>query len=216
MIKPTLNDEQQAGHDAIASFLHEPHGNSMFLLKGYAGTGKTFLISHIINQIIEANSKAKWYKQKKIAMTAPTNKAVQVLRESSGLADLVSFKTIHSLLGLKEVIKDFGEIEYKKAYDEDDGSMSDFHIVIIDEVSMLDDALFYEVKRWNSEIKIIMMGDPAQIPPVNKVDCEPFLRPKEHEMIEFQLTQIMRQEDGSAIVSSSFDIRENLHQEGTQ
>lgn len=203
-----LNDEQQQAYNELIQFIETPTENKMFCLKGYAGTGKTFLISRVIEHI---NAKRPGWG---IALTAPTNKAVQVLRESSNLGNKVKFKTIHSLLGLKEVIKDSGEIEFEKDWDEDGGSFRTLKIVIIDEVSMLADKLFYEIKRYNNECKIILMGDPAQIPPVGKDDCEPFLNPEQHGIYEFQLTKIMRQGDGSSIVENSMAIRNDLARDG--
>lgn len=209
MNEPQLNDEQQKGYQLLMEFVNSKEKDRMFCLKGYAGTGKTFLISKVVRDILEQNKKLEFWDQKSVAMTAPTNKAVQVLRESSGLEE-VTFKTIHSLLGLKEVIKDSGEIEFEKAYEDASGNIKDFSVLIIDEVSMLHDNLFFEIKRYNNEVKIIMMGDPAQIPPVGKHDCEPFLKPASHGIIEFQMKQIMRQAEGSAIVSNSFQLRDNL------
>jgi hypothetical protein len=54
------------------------------------------------------------------------------------------------------------------------------------------------------------MGDPAQIPPVGELDCEPFLEPEKYGIIVNQLTTIMRQKDGNPIIAASFMIRENL------
>lgn len=206
-IPPELNSDQGNGYRELMDFYQSGEQDRMFVLKGYAGTGKTFLLSAFVSELLLQNPYTR------IAMTAPTNKAVQVLRQAAGRND-VTFKTIHSLLGLKEVIKDSGEIEFKKEFtDEDYTNISSFKIVIIDEVSMLADDLFYEIKRYNNECKIIMMGDPLQIPPVGKIDCEPFLHPKEHGIIEFTLTQIMRQADGSAIVENGFRVRENIANE---
>lgn len=202
-----LNDDQQKAYDELIEFIEKPTTDKIFCLRGYAGTGKTFLISRVVEAISEKHR--RW----NIAMTAPTNKAVQVLRESSNLTGKVEFKTIHALLGLKEVIKDSGDIEFEKDWNEESGGFKNNKVVIVDEVSMLPDKLFFEIKRYNNQVKIIFMGDPAQIPPVGKADCEPFLNPVEHGIHEFQLTKIMRQADGSSIIENSMIIRENLSNE---
>lgn len=198
-----LNPEQTRAFKQITDFIESKTNNEIICLKGYAGTGKTYLISAVISHIL-AN-----HPRRKIAATAPTNKAVQVLRESSNLEG-VTFKTIHSLLGLQEVILESGEIEFKREYRKEPDDITVYKVLIIDEVSMLDDSLFYEIRRYNNRLKIILMGDPAQIPPVNKDDCEPFLNPIEHGITEIQLTQIMRQADGSKIAETGMMIRDDL------
>lgn len=213
-----LNADQQAGFDLLKAFFESNERDKMVSIKGYAGTGKTFLISKFVEYLNEVSLKRDVFQRINIAMTAPTNKAVQVLRETftAGTGD-VTFKTIHSLLGLKEKIMDSGEISFERDFDADaQTSIKDFTILFIDEVSMLNDKLFFEIKRYNNEVKIIMVGDPAQIPPVGKRDCEPFLNPAAHGIAEFQLTKIMRQADGSAIIANSFIIRDNLEQSNFQ
>lgn len=212
-----LNEEQKRGYDLLMQFFKSKDKDQMFCLKGYAGTGKTFLISRFVEDVFkEQKKKDDWFSADEIAMTAPTNKAVQVLRQFGMSNEKICYKTIHSLLGLKEVIKDSGEIEFEKEFDQDAKDIKGFFMIIIDEVSMLNDKLFFEIKRYNNEIKIIMMGDPAQIPPVGKIDCEPFLNPSKHGIIEFQLTKIMRQADESAIVSNSFRIRNDLENDDVE
>lgn len=200
-----LNEQQAAALAELHEFKSRKKPNEMLSLKGYAGTGKTTLISMFVEQVLRSNP--RW----KIAMTAPTNKAVQVLRQSSQLKGVV-YKTIHSLLGLKENITDSGEIEFTRDWNlsAHETGIKQFKILIVDEVSMLSDELFFQIRRYNNQVKIILMGDPAQIPPVGKEDCEPFLNPEKHGIVEVQLTQIMRQGEGSSIVEASFDIRENL------
>jgi exodeoxyribonuclease-5 len=206
--RPPLNEQQQEGYKQMMEFLNSKERDQIFLLKGYAGTGKTFLISRVFEDI-STDSNAHPRRYIRIAMTAPTNKAVRVLRDSSRLPD-AEYRTIHSLLGLKESITESGQIEFIKSFDENNDIRS-FYAVVIDEVSMLQDDLFEEIKRYVNDVKIILMGDPAQIPPVGKTDCEPFLNPEKHGIIEFQLTQIMRQADGSNIILNGFRIREDLY-----
>lgn len=202
-----LNTQQQHAYDELLRFINSKTENVMYCLKGYAGTGKTYTIARVVEKILKTHP--RW----KIAMTAPTNKAVQVLREASNLEG-VTYKTIHSLLGLKEVIKDSGEIEFEKDFEEPTSGLKQYDVLVIDETSMLDDKLFMDVRRYNNDVKIIFMGDPAQIPPVNKEDCEPFLNPEEHGIVELQLTQIMRQAEGSMIAEAGQQIRDNLTKDG--
>lgn len=209
--KKGLNEDQAAAFDQLVEFYKSGEQNVMFLLKGYAGTGKTFLISRFIEWVSSQKVKQPFGDAApSCAMTAPTNKAVQVLRESFKAKGDVTFKTIHSLLGLKERIKDSGEIEFVDDHNEPGSGpqISNYDVLVLDEVSMLQDDLFFKIRAYNNEVKIIMMGDPAQIPPIGKRDSEPLLRTKEHGIVEAQLNKIMRQAAGSSIVRNSFAIRE--------
>lgn len=194
--------------------------SSMLVLKGYAGTGKTFTITRFIQyclaltrQHIKTGSlmAAHKYGRPEIAMTAPTNKAVQVLRESSdrSLFGKVTFSTIHQLLGLKEVINDSGEQEFRNDRNKHP-EIEKQDILILDEVSMLNDDLFILIRNYAPTIKIIMLGDPKQVPPVGKEDCELFLNPDKHNIRTIELSKIMRQKEGSSIIEASFYIRNDI------
>ena len=193
-----------------------------FVLKGYAGTGKTFLIKRVIEYICNTDTNAK------IAIGAPTNKAVQVLYKSSGanatghkgyiFEDIfdknarIVYSTIHKLLGLKETITDKGE----QLFVEDstnDSELSKFKYLIVDEVSMLDDDLCKKIMKYSDSIKIIFMGDPAQIPPVKRKDSIPLKNPQDHpyRFLYGELTEIMRQKGEHPVVDASFAIRTSLY-----
>lgn len=193
-----------------------------FVLKGYAGTGKTFLIKRVIEYICNTDTNAK------IAIGAPTNKAVQVLYKSSGanatghkgyiFEDIfdknarIVYSTIHKLLGLKETITDKGE----QLFVEDstnDSELSKFKYLIVDEVSMLDDDLCKKIMKYSDNIKIIFMGDPAQIPPVKRKDSIPLKNPQDHpyRFLYGELTEIMRQKGEHPVVDASFAIRTSLY-----
>lgn len=200
-----LNTGQTEAFELFKDFLATRDG-SMFILRGYAGTGKTYLVKRLIKYI---HSK---YPGFKVAVTAPTNKAVKVLAKSNSMKDVrVNFQTVHKLLGLKEEIQLDGKIKFvKSTFDSND--IDKFKVLIVDEVSMLDDDLFTEIQSYSKRVKVIFMGDPAQIPPVNKPDCIPFNDDKKiyYDFSEFSLTEIMRQGLDNPIIASSFKIRNNL------
>lgn len=206
-----LTTDQVEQFIAMRDFLYRK-GDEMYCLKGYAGTGKTFLISRLMQYATD--NKHHFGKKDLAVMTAPTNKAVQVLRDSSPfeIRQMADFKTVHQLLGLKEHINDNGSIEYKTSFDEAP-TFSSYLICIIDEVSMLSDELFYLIKNNASDVKIIMMGDQLQVPSIGKADCEPFLNPEKHNITTGQLNQIKRQKEGSSLVELSMYIRENVKYE---
>jgi exodeoxyribonuclease-5 len=214
-----LNEDQIAAFNDILTFLREGTEDA-FVLKGYAGTGKTFLVKRIIEYITAS------YPQRRIAITAPTNKAVRVLQydapfnENSGnemimedlfnIADQLTYSTVHKLLGLKEQISNTGVQTFKPDY-KDKSELDKYKYLIVDEVSMLDDILCRELQKYSNKVKIIYMGDPAQIPPVNRIDCIPFREQDQFVFRRAELHKIMRQTGEHPVVDASFIIRNNLN-----
>jgi hypothetical protein len=213
-----LNNDQIAAFESILEFM-DSDAYDAFVLKGYAGTGKTFLVKRIIEYIVST------YPKVKIAITAPTNKAVRVLevdnpfdpdntskavfKDTFGGRNRVSYSTIHKLLGLKEQISATGVqsfVEDKKS----DSNIKDYSFLIVDEVSMLDDDICRMVMRHTDTVNIMFMGDPAQIPPVKRVDSIPLRKQNEYTFKVGVLKQIMRQTGEHPVVDASFLLRNNL------
>jgi exodeoxyribonuclease-5 len=205
-----LNSDQEVAFNKLLSYILDREDHKVYVLKGWAGTGKTFCISMLINYIInEVFPNRDWYK---IAVTGPTNKSVRVIKKASGLYHpRVSFQTIHSLLGLKEKITPEGKIEFVNESDFKPGIAST-RLLIIDEVSMLNDELFEKILKYREKTKIICMGDPAQIPPVGRPDCIPFLSDlhEEYGIKTLQLKTIMRQKLNNPIISTSVLLRKSI------
>ena len=209
-LKIGLNSDQLKAYDNIIDYLTCDSDYDGVVISGYAGTGKTFLVKRVVEFV-------NIYINKPIAITAPTNKAVHILEKNNPyqaksnmfrVKDNVIYSTIHKLFGLNEVIDDEGNISYKKASRDISGK---YAIIIIDEISMLDDDLLQLVIDTGS--KLILMGDPCQIPPVNKSDCEVFRSDCRYNFLHCQLNQIMRQGNGNPIIDISVKIRENLNSE---
>lgn len=205
LIPSSLNDGQKDAYKKIRDFLESP-SDGMFLLEGYAGTGKTYIMSKIIEYLADVHP--LW----RIAVTAPTNKAVKVLKRSGRMdSPKVRFQTIHKMLGLtEEITADGKQIFTRKGIDNCD--IESYNVVIVDEVSMLNDELFIEIAEHAGHIKIIFTGDPAQIPPVGRLDCIPFKAEKreEYNISMCMLTEIMRQNMDNPIVNAGFLIRNDL------
>ena len=205
--KVTLNEDQLNAFDGIVGFLKDPE-KEMVTIIGYAGTGKTYLISKIISGV-----------KGKVAMTAPTNKAVKVLADNkTDEMGGVIFSTIHKLLALKmkwvypKGKQDFKPYQKLVSVWNKEPAINDYDILIVDEVSMLDDELFdmlVDIKK--PRLKIIFLGDAAQIPPVGKLDAIPLLEEgrKEHGIGLFVLDKMMRQKEDSGILRTAHSIREN-------
>lgn len=207
----TLNSDQAKAFDELRDFIYDKSDDSVYVLKGWAGTGKTYCVSLLVRYALEViHPTHNWFK---IAVTGPTNKSVRVIKKTSGLRNpRVTFQTIHKLLGLTEKITNDGKQEFVNQ-GEFKPQINSIRLLIIDEVSMLNDDLFHEILKYREKIKIICMGDPAQIPPVGRPDCIPFREElADHYRIKtLDLKQIMRQKEGNAIIDASVVIRKELY-----
>jgi exodeoxyribonuclease-5 len=205
MNQAILNKGQQEFYELTFKFLRSELEEKMLALHGYAGTGKTFAISRTIEDLLVK------YPEGKIAITAPTNKAVKVLRDNFEVdSSRIEFLTIHKLFNLKPIINEHGEqIFQAELFSEK--RIEEFKTLIVDESSMLPDRLFHEINNQESA-KVIFMGDPAQIPPIGMKNSIPTdnKRFQEYNIKCIELTEIMRQASDNPIINLSFMIRQNL------
>lgn len=132
-------------------------------LTGFAGTGKTFVINELMKHFSATDVNC--------AVCAPTHKALQVIAEK--LNTHYDCFTIASLLGLHPDTDILNFDPEKPIFKS--GKFSKHHVydmVIIDEASMINKALFR--KLCNTDLKILFVGDPAQLPPVNEEESLAF------------------------------------------
>ena len=168
--------DQQAAIQSLLDFIQDPQTTSWyFCFRGYAGTGKTSCMREVARRTADSAVE--------IVYTTPTNKAAKVLRQIVGEAS-----TIYSLLGLR--VDKNGEtkkITHGKPVD-----LSEIDVIVIDEASMVNAHLFDLLQdvadKWH--LKVIFMGDPAQLPPVKEVESEALKGE-----IGVQLTQVMRHDN---------------------
>lgn len=161
---------------AVALALFQP----LLILSGGPGTGKTFTVARLLIALLAATDKSL-----KIGLAAPTGKAAQRLNESlntslqafqndSDIQPLLSkmpeaATTIHRLLGLRES-------SVSATYNEQNPLPYD--ILIIDESSMLDLALFARIVRAiKSDCRLVFVGDVHQLPAVEAGNVLPMLLP---------------------------------------
>jgi exodeoxyribonuclease-5 len=151
-----FNPEQTAAIELMLAFLDDPE-EFYFVLKGSAGTGKTYCIRELPNRI-----------KGRIVYTATTNKATKELRRSVTTKEYKpDCRTIFSLLGLR--LEASGEVKELSA-PEDPVDLSSYRVVVVDESSMINENLRAFIKQAAEEhgCKFIFMGDPAQLPPVGE------------------------------------------------
>ncbi len=209
--QPTL--KQDAFFAKIVPFLTDPSDDSIFVLKGYAGTGKTTVISTLVANLPSLHLK--------YVLLAPTGRAAKVIANYSGK---LAF-TIHKKIYFPNKSKNGGiafklkENKHKNTvFIVDEASMiSDFgsESKMYENGSLLDDLIFYVYN--NENCKLLLLGDTAQLPPVN-LDVSPALNTESLEMhydkkvdsIEFD--EVMRQAEKSGILFNATQLRELLHE----
>ncbi|MCS5488887.1 ATP-dependent DNA helicase [Algoriphagus limi] len=213
----SLSEDQEKALRDMDLFLD--NNDQVFILKGYAGTGKTTILKGVVDHLKDLN--------KPVQVMAPTGRAAKILRDKTEFG-----QTIH------KSIYNFQEL--KTTDDEKDEAGSSFHyffpiremeenetVLIIDEASMisskeskhelftfgtgilLEDLITYS-KIPVSKCKLIFVGDPAQLPPVGDKNSfalnEDFFQSLGLKTASATLTSVKRQEQNS-ILENAFRIR---------
>ena len=209
---PTL--KQGEALNRLANFVLEGKKDDVFLLKGFAGTGKTTLVATLVSSL--------WKVKMSSVLMAPTGRAAKVMSVYSGNKAFTIHKKIY--FPKKE---SGGGIQFVLAPNKHRNT-----VFIVDEASMipdtpadsklfengslLDDLMFYVHSGHNC--KLILIGDTAQLPPV-KLELSPALDEnrlslnydKEVECLE--LDEVMRQSDDSGILYNATNLRQQLQSE---
>jgi ATP-dependent exoDNAse (exonuclease V) alpha subunit len=205
----TPTNGQDELFDKIGAFV-EQEGvfRDTFLLKGYAGTGKTTFVSTFIKIL-------KNYGYKSILL-APTGRAAKVMSTYSKKKALTIHKKIYRQV--EDAYSGNLRFERQKNYNEDT-------IFIVDEASMISDdkefgtnSLLHDLLDYVFEQesnKLILIGDEAQLPPVGMphspaLDVEHLKSRYYNEIIEHRLTEVTRQQEGSGILVNATNLRHQL------
>lgn len=208
--RPPLNESQQKVYDDVMAFLTgKDEEHPMWVFKGYAGTGKTFTLGRIVEELYRQSRAGLG--DYRIAMSAPTHKAVRVMKKFSTFPPgAVHYATLHSLLGLKPEVDDHGKEKFVESKDPAEVHLEQFNILALDETSMTPDELFILLlKHVRRGLKILFIGDPVQIPPVNHLEAMPF-KPEvieKYNMGVSELTHIMRQAGDNPILRLATMVR---------
>lgn len=148
-----LTPHQQQAFDVLYARLLD--GARYTTLRGFAGTGKTFLIGQLVGRLLAEG--------RYVRACAPTHKAAQVLHDKVG-RQAVRAQTIHSFLGLR--LAPDGQGGYRLE-PERGRRLPGEGLVVVDEASMIG-AAEWEYIDQAANLQWLFVGDPAQLPPVNE------------------------------------------------
>lgn len=206
--EPTTDQNQAI--DAILQFLLSREDDEVFVLKGYAGTGKTTLVSALI----------KLFDRMKVpsVLMAPTGRAAKVFASYSHHPATTIHKKIYRQ---KMVTGTYGGFSLGE-------NLHDHCIFFVDEASMIgnsaEDASMFGSGRLLEDMlkyiycgrhcKLVLMGDTAQLPPVGR-DLSPALDKDYLQQLGFQvnmveLRQVLRQQGDSLLLENATALRENI------
>lgn len=169
--------------------------SNRLVIKGSAGVGKTFMVNQLVKEIPVRPGKD-------IFCSAPTNKAVAVLKGKVDEVAKLVFITTHSALKLKRMI-DFktGDISFKPSFAKNDKPLRNTGLFIVDEASMLNTELLDYIEEYATmyNVKVVFIGDEKQLNPVNEDNSPVFHKGYP----EVELTEIVRQGAGNPIIDLS-------------
>jgi exodeoxyribonuclease-5 len=189
-----LTADQELAQNLIAEWFL--NGSELqFVLAGYAGTGKTFLINHVVKNVLRLKAGVE------AAFVSPTGKAATVLAQGGTVAG-----TVHGLIYIRneddfdvdengEVLPSSRSLSFYKRESIDEK----IRLIIVDEASMVSEDVLHDLLSYG--VKCLFCGDRAQLPPVNG-ECKLL----EHPNVE--LTQIVRQAEGDPIIQVATMARE--------
>lgn len=178
----TLSTEQNEALKLVRHWMKDKD-QQVFRLFGYAGTGKTTLAQTIARET-----------GGKVVFGAFTGKAASVMRHR-GCEDA---RTIHSMIYHVEEGDNGDPLFFLK--DKEDSELDGAKLVIIDECSMVDEELARDLMSFRT--KILVLGDPAQLPPVKGTGFFMAAQP------DAMLTQVHRQARDNPIIALSMMVRE--------
>lgn len=207
-------DGQRRFFRAVGEFMASHHTRTVLLLRGYAGTGKTTLVSTLVRVLPQFGAD--------YVLMAPTGRAAKVMSQYAGRMAFTIHKRIYRLQNESSDRLSFEVIPTRK----------ENLIAIIDEASMiyeeqgfgrtglLQDVFTFLFSAATTN-KLILIGDNAQLPPVGQdrsvaLDRTYLSRTMAAHVIEVTLTEVMRQELDSGILANATMLRNILSQDSPE
>jgi len=206
--EPTSSQDKLLKH--LSEFVVNPSPEHVFLVKGYAGTGKTTIVNALVQTLTEIKQKA--------VLLAPTGRAAKVLSGYSHTQAFTIHKKIYRQKSGKDGLGDFAL----------DRNLHKSTFFLVDEASMigdkaLDNNIFgsgdllrdlIEYVQGGTDCFLVLIGDTAQLPPVG-LEISPALDKVHLEhmgirVTEFFLTDIVRQALDSGILENATRIRQQI------
>jgi exodeoxyribonuclease-5 len=200
-------DDQSVALEKIAAYICENASDSIFLLTGYAGTGKTSLISSAVKTLDLIRIRS--------VLLAPTGRAAKVLASFAGKQAFTIHKKIYRQKSSKDGMGSFvldRNLHRETCFIVDEASMvsnSSGDLSLFGSGKLLDDLVEYVYS--GVDCKLIIVGDTAQLPPVGST-LSPALDPdalREYGfgLISAELKQVIRQSETSGILMNATKVR---------
>lgn len=210
--EPTV--KQDSALHIVSKFLLSQNYEELFLLKGYAGTGKTSIVGTLVKNC--------WKINKNLVLLAPTGRAAKVISNYSNKEAFTIHKKIYYPKSKKGGGISFSLQKNKHKntiFIVDESSMipnTSPDSILFDKGSLLSDLIQYVYS--GHQCKLILIGDTAQLPPI-KLDISPALDKSTLEnyfnkkVVTIELDEVVRQEKGSGILWNASIIRQSLEEE---
>ena len=210
--EPTV--KQDSALHIVSKFLLSQNYEELFLLKGYAGTGKTSIVGTLVKNC--------WKINKNLVLLAPTGRAAKVISNYSNKEAFTIHKKIYYPKSKKGGGISFSLQKNKHKntiFIVDESSMipnTSPDSILFDKGSLLSDLIQYVYS--GHQCKLILIGDTAQLPPI-KLDISPALDKSTLEnyfnkkVVTIELDEVVRQEKGSGILWNASIIRHSLEEE---
>ncbi|VTP99049.1 ATP-dependent DNA helicase [Sphingobacterium daejeonense] len=204
--QPTI--QQEKVFEILADFIHTFSEDSCFILKGYAGTGKTSMISALVKSLPRFN--------KRSVLLAPTGRAAKVMASYSGRNALTIHKKIYRKKNAASLDMQFSLAE----------NLHENTLFIVDEASMISnegysmfsDGLLHDLIKYvqsGENCTLMLVGDIAQLPPVGletspALDSEYMNAEFGLEIFSYEMTDVVRQDKNSGILFNATKIRNDI------
>lgn len=191
-----LNADQCEAEKRITDwFFHSTR--QVYVLTGYAGTGKTTLLKHVVTEglnLIDGES---------AAFVTPTGKAATVLIKKGIKASTIHRLIYQSIVEEQEIVLNGKKLTVERlTFRRRESIDKTIKLIVLDEASMVSDEILMDVLNFG--VKVLLCGDDAQLPPVEGFNT--YL--KQH---DYTLTDIVRQERDNPIIMLSELARKGAH-----